>query len=315
MGNMKTFLTTLLIAGLAFLGLDMYRSSLSSCEVPFGYRIGDVDSRFGLAPDALQSVLKKAENVWETASGKDLLEYSPGAAFPIDFVFDERQERTLEAKKLDTRLESLETSQAKLEREYTTLSALYEKKLKEYRQKSAAYQEAVSDFNKKIDYWNERGGAPPDEYEEIKDEEKSLKAIARELEEDFRRLNDYAEKSGTLAEKDAALVESYNEEITTFEERYGAAREFDQGLYTGDRITIYQFAEEADLVLALAHEFGHALLIDHIADDPAALMYPLLEKQNLLAPALTQADLAALTKACESKKPFVLRKARELLSK
>ncbi len=169
-------------------------------------------------------------------------------------------------------------------------------------------------INEKVEYWNKHGGAPPNEYEEIKDEEKSLKRALQELEEDYQRLNAYAEESGTLAQKDASLVESYNQEIITFEEKHGEGREFDQGVYTGDKITIYQFTEEADLVLALAHEFGHALSIDHV-EDPVALMYPLLEKQNLLAPTPSASDLAALTQACEGKKHFLVRQARSLLSK
>jgi predicted Zn-dependent protease len=47
--------------------------------------------------------------------------------------------------------------------------------------------------------------------------------------------------------------------------------------------------------VTLAHEFGHALGLDH-HNDPYALMYPQLSKQNLKEFRLGAADLVLLNK-------------------
>ncbi len=64
---------------------------------------------------------------------------------------------------------------------------------------------------------------------------------------------------------------------------------FHKGLFNGREILIYEFESEDDLRLTLAHELGHALGLQH-ANDPTALMYPLMKDQNAENFSLTQAD-------------------------
>lgn len=70
-------------------------------------------------------------------------------------------------------------------------------------------------------------------------------------------------------------------------------RLFDKGQFNGREIVIYEFESEDDLRVTLAHEFGHALGLKH-HDDPYALMYPQLSKQNLKDFRLGKADVALL---------------------
>lgn len=68
---------------------------------------------------------------------------------------------------------------------------------------------------------------------------------------------------------------------------------FHKGEFNGREINIYEFQSIDELRITLAHEFGHALGLQH-TNDPNALMYPILEKQNFSHFKLTTADLELL---------------------
>ena len=73
-------------------------------------------------------------------------------------------------------------------------------------------------------------------------------------------------------------------------------------VHSGDfdsyEINIYQYYDFPDLRLTLAHELGHALGIDHV-DDTNAIMYYLLESQDVVNLKPTEFDLQALFEICE----------------
>jgi predicted Zn-dependent protease len=76
-------------------------------------------------------------------------------------------------------------------------------------------------------------------------------------------------------------------------------REFCEGFYeykNGRRsITIYQYDTEYRLVRVLAHEFGHALGLDH-SKNVEAVMYPFIQSDSLN---LAADDIAALKGHCK----------------
>src|SRR3989344_4849250 len=76
------------------------------CAEPFLYSIGSVDSRFNTNQDELAEIAKMAENIWDSQTGRNLFEYSPNEPLKINLVFDERQQQTLAAETLETKLET-----------------------------------------------------------------------------------------------------------------------------------------------------------------------------------------------------------------
>jgi len=105
--------------------------------------------------------------------------------------------------------------------------------------------------------------------------------------------------SGSLA----GAVSSYNADVASFNakvEQYNqtSGRTFEQGQYirdkAGERINVFEFIGTDQLERVLAHEFGHALGLEHNSD-PKAIMYEKNESGSLTP---TQADLTSLRALC-----------------
>lgn len=273
---------------------------ITVCDETLYYSVGDVDPRFDITKEEILDSLIKAENVWERDLNKNVFEYRENAEFKINFIFDERQQGTIEKTKLDGQLDELVAHQDNISKEYQEIEANYKKALSAYEKKVKDYENMVEDFNKEVEKWNEKGGAPEDEYEDLKKEEKKIKELRVQLEAERKNINRLVAQMNNLVSKESAVVENYNSKIETYKERFGESREFNQGEYNGTAINIYQFYEKNDLELVLAHELGHALEIEHV-ENPQSIMYYLMEKQDLENIKLTEEDKRAIKDICKIK--------------
>lgn len=269
------------------------------CRTPLKYSVGEVDPRFNVTAEQLKNILATSEFVWEEGSVFNFFEYDPSAELKIKMVYDERQQETDEAGRLEIDLAALEKQRVTLDRQYGGLDAEYDKKLAQFNADLEKYEEDLKDYNQDVAFWNKKGGAPADEYDKLKKRQKSLEKTYDALKDRESELKRLASNINSVAKKENALINNYNSAVTTYQNKYGEAREFEKGVYDSTQgITIYQFRETADLRLTLVHELGHALGIGH-TQDPQSIMYYLMGEQDLENPKLAQEDMAELKNVCE----------------
>ncbi|MDO8571218.1 MAG: matrixin family metalloprotease, partial [bacterium] len=98
-------------------------------------------------------------------------------------------------------------------------------------------------------------------------------------------------------------VDSFNESVAALNAKVAefnktAGRTFREGEYvrdsSGERINVFEFVGTTQLKRVLAHEFGHAIGLDH-NDDSKSIMFAKNESGNLVASA---SDLSALRALC-----------------
>ncbi len=293
---MRNFLIASLIVCLFGAGFFHFANA-RLCRLPIEYQIETLDSRFNLSVNEVKSAILAAESVWEAATGLDLFVYTgaPGA-FPINFVFDERQKKTNEEAKIKKDLEQAEQINNTINNRYTSLVNQFNALKARFEREQIALDSKLNQYNQTVVAWNEKGGAPPEEHERLRKTREKLAADRIELNQMNDQLNQLAGQINQVSERGNQIITEFNDQVGVYNSRFGQLREFTQGDYQGDKINIYQFSDKLELQLVIAHELGHALALNHVTGE-ASMMYHLMGGQS---PSLqpTAEDLAEFTRVC-----------------
>lgn len=300
---MRTLLLTAastLVAGTGVFSLISAGAFASPCSQPITYQVGSIDPEFTIATSTVRGLLQDAEETWEAQTDTNLFTHAPESGeLKIDFIFDERQRRTNLQEEFATNLSSLRDTHTNLTEVLQTRRETYEQRLAAYEQDRQAYEKRLAEYNQRVDKLNQRNRPVASSTKrELESTRKQLQETRENLQKRQDELNALRQEINELAQRSNSLAETYNQKASTFNERFGTTRKFDQAVYTGDTINVYQFKEASDLRLALVHEFGHALGINHV-EDPKAVMHYLMDKQQLNPVAITEADMEALNRVCQ----------------
>lgn len=272
------------------------------CKVPIHYYIGSVDERFGAKKEDLILITKKAEAIWEAKPGKELFVYDEQGDLPINFIFDERQKNADLEAELKEDLDAKKGMSDSVAEQYQTLIKEFRTVQKSYETRVGKYESNLTAYNTEVTKWNEKGGVPQDQIEGLKKKELALKEEKSVLEKEASKLNTLVAKLNAIGAKGNGLVKDYNTVVSEYNERFNESKEFTQGDYTGDAIHIYQFDSENELSIVLAHEFGHALDLEHVVGEKS-VMYHLMDKQGI-ADGLSDEDRAEFNKVCNQEQSF-----------
>jgi hypothetical protein len=276
-----------------------YNTFNTVCRVPMHYHIGSIDERFGTDTEEIKRIAKNAEAVWENPFDEELFVYDESKGFPINLVFDERQETANLEEELK---EDLTTKEGMSE----SVSAQYESLIKEFRSLKKAYEEGVIAYERKLEAyntqvteWNNKGGAPKEELEKLHTTQNALIKEQYTLESRALKLNELVSKLNAIGARGNSLITDYNTIVNEYNDTFSTAREFTQGDYTGKAIHVYQFDSEDELTIVLAHEFGHALSLNHVENEKS-IMYPVMGAQEK-SEGITPEDKAEFEHVCNDK--------------
>ncbi len=300
-------LLIILVGGFYILGRQV------PCKQILTYRIGEIDTRFGLTQEQVQAALVKAVLPWEKLAGRQLFEWDQAHGdIAINFIYDERQERTQELSKLDNEEANLNTKQSEIDATYTALEKEYNQQSARYEAEVKIYERDLESYNKEVSGLNKSGNATESDVKRINKESERLEEKSVELERDRLMVNTLASRLNKLAKNEQEVVESFNAKVDQFQDRYKEGGVFDQGDYGGRDLNIYQFRDEDDLVVVLSHELGHSLGLGHV-ENPRSIMYYLMGEQPS-TPVLSAEDKEAFSAICDQRNSVSLENLTEILT-
>lgn len=274
------------------------------CKEPIHYTLGTFDERFKISKEDFLKSISDAEDVWEIPSGKYLFTYDPdntsSDVLKVNLVYDYREQATEKLSSLGITVKNTKASYDMLKDKLFELKRTYDEGQADLSLEIEAFNEEQAEYGKKVKYWNSHGGAPSDEYEKMREERRDLERKSADLKQTSENLNEMADEIEALVTSINGVAKSINLSVRDYNNISNTRGEtFEEGVYRSDgserNIDIYEFANREKLVRVLAHEFGHALGLEHVMTDPKAIMYSSNEGSKAV---LTAADMYALQKLC-----------------
>lgn len=286
-----------LMVTVLFSGGYFYYVAQAICPIPLEYSIGEIDESFGITFDEVKLVLAEAESIWEDATGQNLFTYSEDADFTVSFVYDDRQAQTDAEGEFKDKLDTTQNAADALNQTYAQLVEEYDTLQTTYSQKADRYETNITAYNTQVEELNAKGGASPGEYEVLEERKEELAVERAELNELGRQLNSLVAEINKVGDRGNKLIETYNRGVAEYNNTFGHSREFTQGTYSTDgEINIYAFDSKEELRLVLAHELGHAISLDHVANEESIMYFLIGDQPVELEP--TEEDMAEYVRIC-----------------
>ncbi len=280
---------------IAFSGFFIYQTVVPGCQTGIEYSLGSIPDEFNLNRETAISVAQQAAEVWNKEIGKTIIDYDPESPFMIEFIFDDRQQQTIQRLSSES---NLDTSRETLENKFDSVEELeqnYRQAQKSYVAKRDRYQQNQSNYNQAVENYNAGEGGSVSDLEARSDK---LANDFAQLESDRKNLNSLAKRLNRLASETNNQVEEFNDEVAIFNQQFARRGDtFKQGIYNQYGIEIYQYETESDLLALLVHEFGHALGMGHVSDE-GAIMYYLQHDDQASRVDVTASDLVELERVC-----------------
>lgn len=268
------------------------------CRRPISYSLAAIDERFNLPEEHVRSALLRAEKLWEDATGIDLLALEEDGTVAVNLVYDDRQRIGDQLTELGLKLDDSKKTYDSLLKSYDELHARFLAAQDEYKKARAAYDKRRRAYEVEVARLNEVGATRAD-VDRMEDERSALNAQGTALNRKRDAIDALMDDVNAVAQR----LQDLGPEINGGVDEYNAigkerGTEFQAGDYvrdaSGQRIDVYLYQDADQLTRILAHEFGHALGLDHVKEE-LAIMHELNKGK---ATELSDADVRAIRLRC-----------------
>jgi predicted Zn-dependent protease len=295
-----------LLSALFFFSYDKAERSAAAgdevCEEPLTYRIGTIDSRFGITKNELEDAMNEAVSLWSDVTGRPLAVYSDKGDITVEVIYDERQQLVEGERRFKEKIKSEQIRTEMLQNEYDRKLKAFEIRSDEYKKLAEQVAHQRNELDKWVKEINDAGGFEQSEIGEFEQRKRSLRIKQEQLMNEKQELEQLAADVNSDVEKLNQSIDENNRLIDRYNNDFSGESRFAKATYrwAGKRgvITVNQFLTRQELPLILAHEFGHAVGLGH-GTDPESVMHSQMGGQMLFPEIqLTSEDKAAIRDFC-----------------
>lgn len=271
-------------------------STYIPCETQISYKLGRFDTEFGISKKDFLDKINKATALWNNAIGKPIFVYSENGTLTVNLIFDSRQASTIRNTNIAAEISNTQSVASQLKEEFEEMERIFNVKKDAYLAEGEAFTVKQNAYNTTVNDWNLKGGAPKAEYDALMQQKTDLQNEANTL---IAKQNELNALLGEINKR----INRYNELVMYANSNVAignsiAKKKFTEGQYIpqSEEIDIYQFTDDVKLFRVIAHEFGHALGLDHNSNE-ASIMNGV---NNATTTVLSNDDLASLRELCNT---------------
>lgn len=280
---------------------SVQQSKVQPCSEPITWRMGSVDTLFGIDKTKLKEIMTEAGNLWSEAVDKELWQYSDSGQVALNLIYSDQQKYSDDEKTLSDSISKMKMKYYGLKIEYQKLSNEYGVKLNTYNKALENYEGFVRQYKRDMSRWSNDAVIPREVDDHLKDLKKKIEYWQTREEIELKDLNTHIKQMQKLSADLNEYADQVNELIYHYREHVAFRKTFHQGVFISaggqKKINIYQFNDMDHLRLVLAHEIGHALGLKHVGN-PESIMYYLMEEQNTRNLKLSAEDIQAINDKC-----------------
>jgi outer membrane murein-binding lipoprotein Lpp len=293
MKSKKVFDWLFLLSGLAILFYLFYGNPfMDPCSHVLTYKISSIDPRFNLSTEDAIRYVDASAKLWNDGLGKTVLQYDPNGKVDISFVYDERQRKTIENNILKEKTRNQKAWLDESKKDILVQKENYVQVRATLQGEVAQFNADMNSYNQKVKAINQNGGANDSQMKQLNQEKYELQARGEHLQNQIDGLNAYTKNLNSD-------VKAYNSEVDAVnlivqKINNNSLGEFEEGIYTNNKIVLYEYTDIPTLERLVAHELGHALGLDHVAN-ANSIMYYINQSKSF---ALTKEDITEYDQVC-----------------
>lgn len=282
----------------------------TTCAEPIAWRIGHVPAESELDRITFQRKVEAAAKLWNAAGQGTLLVHDPIGGFPVDLRVGEAQRQARQLIRLQDQLAEARqrlADQAEVVDEILAEQARFQDQQGE---QAATYNEAVQKYNRQVREIGRRIARA--ERKALEDAQEVLASQRQELEslgDEFRQIGETVSleirQYNDLATRINELVGRIEDKLPDAPRDAGDYRELLRLSASGSvldiqrQIRIHFWYHPTHLKTILAHEFGHALGLEHVPEPQAVMHASYVAGPQALPLRLHPADIASLNDICD----------------